>query len=126
MEDAIGVFGLLLYAAIILLFVAVGWKIYEKADQPGWAVLVPIYNFYVLLKVVGRPGWWLLLLLVPIVNFVVAIMVNIDLAKSFGKDWLYGLGITFLGVVFLPMLAFGSATYQGPSAGQEASQVSLT
>lgn len=126
MEDAIGVFGLLLYAAIILFFVAVGWKILEKADQPGWAVLIPIYNIYVLLNVVGRPGWWLILFLVPIVNFVVAIMLNIDLAKSFGKDWLYGLGITFLGIVFLPMLAFGSATYQGPSAGQEAGQVSLT
>jgi len=126
MEDSIGVFGLLLYAAIILFFVAVGWKILEKADQPGWAVLIPIYNIYVLLNVVGRPGWWLILFLVPIVNFVVAIMLNIDLAKSFGKDWLYGLGITFLGIVFLPMLAFGSATYQGPSAGQEAGQVSLT
>lgn len=118
MEDAIGVVGLALYVLIIGFFIAVGWKIYQKAEKPGWVVLIPIYNLYVLMKVVGRPAWWLVLFLIPVVNLVVAIVVNIDLAKSFGKDWLYGLGITFVGVIFLPMLAFGSATYEGPAASE--------
>lgn len=118
MEDAIGAVGIVLYVLIIGFFIAVGWKIYQKADKPGWTVLIPIYNIIVFLKIVGRPAWWFLLLLIPVVNFVIAIVVNIDLAKSFGKDVLYGLGITFLGFIFLPMLAFGSATYQGPAASE--------
>ena len=126
MEDAIGVAGLALYVLIIGFFIAVGWKIYQKAGRPGWVVLVPIYNLYVLMKVVGRPAWWLVLFLLPVVNLVIAIIVNIDLAKSFGKDLLYGLGITFLGFIFLPMLAFGSATYKGPAASESATSESTT
>ena len=67
-----------------------GWKVFTKAGQPGWAILIPFYNTYVLLKIVGRPGWWLVLMFIPLVNIVIAIIVAIDLAKSFGKS-LYGL-----------------------------------
>ena len=118
MEEAIVVFGLLISALIALFFIAVGWKIYQKADEPGWAVLIPIYNIVVLLRMIGRPIWWLILLIIPVVNFIIAIIINIDLAKSFGKDVLYGLGITFLGIIFLPMLAFGQASYEGPAAAE--------
>jgi len=125
MEDIIGLLSFALMVAISVFFIAAGWKLYQKADQPGWAVLVPIYNLYVLLKIVGRPAWWLVLLLIPIVNFIAAVVINIDLAKSFNKDTLYGLGITFLGFIFLPMLAFGSATYQGPAATPAAEQLTI-
>jgi uncharacterized membrane protein YhaH (DUF805 family) len=70
----------------------------------------------VLLKIVGRPGWWLILLLIPLVNFIVAIVIHVDLAKSFGKGVGFGLGLTFLGIIFYPLLGFGDAQYQGPSA----------
>ncbi len=55
----------------------------SKAGQPGWASIVPIYNYIVWCKIVGRPAWWVLLLLIcfPIVH----IILSIDLAKSFGK-----------------------------------------
>ena len=109
MENVIGI----LFLAFSLLSIAVGWKLYQKAGEPGWKVLVPIYNLYVLLKIVGRPAWWLILLITPL-----GLIINFDLAKSFGKDWTYGLGITFLGFIFLPMLAFGSATYEGPAAAE--------
>lgn len=45
------------------------WRIFTKAGQPGWAAIIPFYNIYVLMKVVGRPGWWLILFLIPLVNF---------------------------------------------------------
>ena len=72
---------------------------------------------YVWCKIVGRPGWWLLLLFIPFVNFVIAIILCIDLAKSFGKGVGFGIGIILLGIIFLPILAFSGASYQGPSAG---------
>jgi hypothetical protein len=97
------------------------WRVFTKAGQPGWAALIPIYNIIVILKIVGRPVWWIFLLLVPIVNIVVLFVVYIDLAKSFGKSAGFGVGIALLGFIFLPILAWGSATYRGPAAGAPAS-----
>lgn len=106
----------LFYLGFIIFLIASLWKVFEKAGQDGWKAIIPIYNFYVLLEIVGRPGWWLVLFLVPIVNLIVAILVYIDLAKSFGKGTGFGLGLAFLGFIFLPILGFGDAQYQGPAA----------
>ena len=112
----VGAIGGLIYLAFMVLMVASLWKIYDKAGEPGWAAIVPIYNVVVLLKIVGRPIWWLLLLMIPFVNFIIAILVMIDLAKSFGQGAGYGLGLVFLPFIFSPMLAFGDASYRGPAA----------
>ena len=110
------IFGVLFFLAILVLVIAGGWKMFEKAGKPGWAIIVPIYNVIVILEITGRPIWWILLYLIPIVGFIVAIIVTIDLAKSFGKDALFGVGLIFLGFIFIPILGFGSAKYQGPVA----------
>jgi len=111
-----GIFGSLILLAILVVVIAGGWKMFEKAGKPGWAFIVPIYNVIVILEITGRPIWWILLYLIPIVQIVVAIIVTIDLAKSFGKDALFGVGLIFLGFIFIPILGFGSAKYQGPVA----------
>jgi len=94
-----------------------GWKVFEKAGQPGWAIIVPFYNAYIMLKIAGRPGWWLILYLIPLVNFVIAIIVAIDIAKSFGQSAVFGFFLLFLlcGIGYL-ILGFGDYQYQGPSA----------
>jgi hypothetical protein len=102
---------------IALLVIVAMWKVFTKAGQPGWASIIPIYNIYIWCKIVGRPGWWVILLFIPLVNFIIAIILSIDLAKSFGKGVGFGLGLAFLGFIFWPILGFGSAQYQGPSAG---------
>jgi hypothetical protein len=107
------IFGLL----IALLLIVAMWKVFTKAGQPGWASIIPIYNLYIWCKIVGRPWWWILLMLIPFVNFIVAIILCIDLAKSFGKGVGFGIGLALLGIIFFPILGFGSAQYQGPSAG---------
>ena len=100
--------------AVTVLIVVAMWKIFSKAGQPGWAAIIPIYNLFVWCKIVGRPAWWILLLLICFPIFY--IILCIDLAKSFGKGVGLALGLIFLSVIFLPILGFGSATYQGPSA----------
>lgn len=92
------------------------WRVYTKAGKPGWATLIPIYQLLVLMEIVGRPGWWVLLMLVPFVNVIIGILVMIDLAKSFGKGTGYGLGLIFLAPIFLIHLGFSDARYQGPAA----------
>src|SRR5437016_8266038 len=104
------------YTVFTILIIAAWWKIFSKAGQPGWASIIPIYNLYIWCKIVGRPGWWILLMLIPFVNIIVGIILCIDMAKSFGKGAGFGIGLALLGVIFIPILGFGSAQYQGPSA----------
>jgi len=106
--------------AIAGFFIYVGWQLFEKADQPGWAAIIPIYNIIVTLRIIGRPWWWLLLMLIPIVQIYPLIMIPIDLAKSFGKGTGFGVGLLLLGVIFYPILALGDAEYQGPVAADDA------
>jgi uncharacterized membrane protein YoaK (UPF0700 family) len=107
----------IVYLAILVLVVAGFWKVFTKAGQPGWAAIVPIYNIYILTKIAGRPWWWLLLFFVPLISIVFAVIVSIDVAKSFGKGVGFGLGLAFLAPIFYCILGFGSAQYQGPAAG---------
>lgn len=103
--------------AIAVLSIVAMWRIFTKAKQPGWAAIVPIYNLYVLLKVAGRPGWWLLLYLIPFVNIVIHLLVSIDLAKAFGKSTVFGVvGLFLFAIVGYVMLAFGKAEYKGVHA----------
>ena len=107
-----GIIGLL----IALLLIVAMWKVFTKAGQPGWASIIPIYNLYIWCKIVGRPWWWILLMLIPFVNFIVGIILCIDLAKSFGEGAGFGIGLALLGIIFWPILGFGSAQYQGAAA----------
>jgi hypothetical protein len=108
--------GGLISLAISVVVIVATWRVYTKAGKPGWAAIVPFYNVYVLLKIVGRPGWWLLLYLVPIVDIVIAVVVCVDLAKAFGKSGGFAVLLFLLPFIGFPLLAFGDATYLGPLA----------
>jgi hypothetical protein len=121
---AVGAVMGLVWLAIVLLFIVALWKVFTKAGQPGWAAIVPIYNAYILIKIAGRPGWWLLMLLIPFVNIVFSILLSIDIAKAFGQSAAWGVILLFLlcGIGYL-ILGFGSATYRGaPGMGAGAPQ----
>jgi hypothetical protein len=104
------------YFVVIILLIAAMWKMFSKAGQPGWACIIPIYNIYVLCKIAGRPGWWVLLMLIPFVNFIILIIIDIDIAKAFGKGAGFGIGLILLPFIFFPILGFGSAQYQASAA----------
>lgn len=111
----VGIVIWLFFLAVIIAFaIVVQWKLFDKAGKPGWASIVPIYNIIVLLEIVGKPWWYLLLLLVPVVNIVIMIMVMIALAQVFGKDSGFAVGLIFLSIIFMAILAFGDAKYLGP------------
>lgn len=103
----------LFYLAVCVLMIVASWKVFEKAGQPGWASLIPFYNIYIFLVIAGKPAWWLLLLLIPLVNIIFGVLACIALAQKFGKDALFGIGLALLGVVFFPILAWGDARYSG-------------
>jgi hypothetical protein len=91
------------------------WKVFAKGGQPGWACIVPVYNVYCLIKIAGKEWWWLLLCLVPVVNFVVAIMLLVAVSRNFGKGGGFAAGLIFLPWIFYPILGFGAARYQTPT-----------
>ena len=113
MKALIGLIFLAVELAIIVAIIAGFWKVFTKAGKPGWAAIVPIYNAIVLLEIAGKPLWWVILFFIPIVNIVVAVLVGIAVAKSFGKSDAFGIGLGLLGFIFFPILGFGDAQYQG-------------
>ena len=114
MEDAGTMLFIILAIALAVFYLIAWWKLFAKAGQPGWACIIPIYNTYILLKMAGKPGWWLLLFLIPLVNFILAFIVWIEIAKAFGQGTGFGVGLVLLGFIFLPILAFGDYKYSGP------------
>jgi hypothetical protein len=112
---AIGAIAFIIWAAIIILMIVAMWKLYVKAGQPGWAAIIPIYNIIILLKIIGKPLWWIVLLFIPLVNIVVGFMMAHQTAKVFGKDIGCTIGLILLPFIFYPILAFGSAVYAAPT-----------
>jgi len=115
MGNGLGMGFWVVWLAIMVVMIAAAWKMFEKAGKPGWAAIVPIYNAIVLLDIVGKPMWWIILMLIPVVNIVVGIIVLVRLARSFGKDVGFAIGMIFLPFIFYPILGFGDAQYSKPA-----------
>jgi len=101
----------LIYLGVVALMIASIWKVFTKANQPGWAAIVPIYNIIVMLDVAKKPTWWIAMYFIPIANIVFMIMTMNAVSKNFGKDEGFTVGLVLLGFVFWPILAFGDAKY---------------
>jgi hypothetical protein len=102
----------LIYFAIVVVVLASLWQVFVKAGQPGWAGIIPIYNCYILLKIVNKPVWWLILLFIPIANIIIGFLLSMALAEKFGKSTGFALGLFFLPFIFYPILAFGDCQYR--------------
>jgi hypothetical protein len=100
---------LVICIALILVLLVAMWRVYEKAGEPGWAGILPVVNVFFLARAVGKPMWWGILGLVPIVNLIVWFILCIRLAKRFGRGTGFGIGLVLFSIIFWPILAFGDA-----------------
>ncbi|MCW3467707.1 DUF5684 domain-containing protein [Chitinophaga nivalis] len=92
------------------------WKIFQKAGYRGWESIIPIYGALILLRIIGKPWWWLLLYLIPGVNIIFGIWTLNLLSLSFGQGTGFTLGLVFLGFIFAAILAFDrNIIYKGPA-----------
>ncbi|MCB1276462.1 DUF5684 domain-containing protein [Prosthecobacter sp.] len=112
-QGSLGPVGTIVLLGVVVVMIAAMWKVFTKAGEPGWACLVPIYNVIVYLKISGKPVWWIILFIIPFVNFIIALLVSLGLAKNFGKGGGFGVGLWLLGPIFLMILAFGDAKFVG-------------
>ena len=115
-----GVGMLVVWLAIMVFVIISWWIVFKKAGQPGWAILIPIYNFLVILRVAGKPWWWvfsILLAIIPIVGailfLVVYVLISHGISKNFGQGAGFTVGLVLLSFVFAPILAFGKYEWSG-------------
>jgi uncharacterized protein DUF5684 len=112
----VGTLGFIIYVALIAFMIVTMWKVFTKAGKPGWASLIPFYNLFVMLDIAGKPAWYFILFFIPFANFVAMILILAGMAKNFGQGGGFVIGMIFLPIIFFPILAFGSATYQKKEA----------
>lgn len=116
----VAVFAAMLIPILIIAVITVigKWKVYEKAGKPGWAALIPVYTWIVMLEIIGKPIWWIFLFFIPCVNIIFMIWTVNLLSKSFGQTEGFTVGLILLGFIFYPILGFGNYQYLGPSAAE--------
>lgn len=103
--------------AVAVFMVICNWKIYKKAGKEGWESIIPIYNLIVKFQFLDIPVWMIILLFIPGANIAIPIITAINMAKKFGKDGGYAVGLIFLPIIFYPMLAFGSSEFIATEKG---------
>jgi len=114
---ALGLLGAywLVWAAVMVFWIVVMWRLFTKAGRPGWVAIVPFYNTWVYCEVCGKPGWWMLLLFVPVLNLVIGILLAFLLAERFGHGVGFGIGLVLLSLIFHAILAFGDSRWSPPA-----------
>lgn len=106
-------FGIIIFSVILGLILLISyWKIFNKAGKPGWASIIPIYNYVVMIQIAKLSMIYLILLMLPIVSIFATFKINIEIAKKFGKSTGFGIGITLLPIIFIPLLAFADNAYE--------------
>ncbi len=90
----------ILIFAILLLSPFVGlWVTFKKAGRKGWEGIVPIYNYYIMMKLTGKPNYWIFLFFVPFINVIAFYVLLLDFIKLFNKT---SFGAQLLTVAFFP------------------------
>ena len=105
-------FMILIILACVVLTMVAQWKIFTKAGKEGWKALIPIYNTYTLLQILNMEPLLCLLTLIPVSNFMLGIVMDVKLAKSFGKGTGFAIGLILLTPIFEMILGFGDAKYK--------------
>ncbi|WP_134088805.1 signal peptidase I [Olivibacter sp. XZL3] len=113
---------LIAFLVVFFLGTQIGlWLLFIKAGRPGWESLVPFYREYIITKLTGRPWWWVILLIIPIINLFIGIGLYIDFVRSFGRrSFLDQVGTIVVPFIVFPLWgADKKVTYWGPSATEE-------
>lgn len=106
---------LLIITLIYYILIIIGvWKMYKKAGEAGWKCLIPIYKSYIQAKIAVGDGWMFLIVFAPLIGWIFNLYLTFKFAQSFGKGFLFTLGLIFLPMIYYPILGFGIAEYHGP------------
>ena len=79
---------------------------------------VPVLNVYLLCTIGGKPGWWTVLLFIPVVNVFFAILVFMAIAETRGKPFWWGV---LIAVPLARAVVPGYLAFAGPKVTLQAS-----
>ena len=97
---------------VVLIFsIVYNWIIFKKAKREGWESIIPIYNTIIKFQFLNIPMWMIIILFIPGINVVIPIVIAINMAKKFGKDIGFAIGLIFLPIIFYPIIAFGKSEF---------------
>ena len=105
------VFFWFIFATAIVFQITCMSIVFTKADKPSWGCTVPVYGIILLCDIAGKPRWWTLLCVIPLVNIVAYIVLSIGIARNFEESDGFGVGLILLPVIFYAVLAFGNSDY---------------
>ncbi|MBY0456147.1 MAG: hypothetical protein K2V38_02295 [Gemmataceae bacterium] len=114
-----GLFAYFVIVFVLFIITVIGrWKAFEKAGQPGWAGIVPIYEFYIRAQLAKKESPWFILYVVGILVclplwIVAEFIVTIEYAKKYDRSAGFGIGLVLLPYIFYPILGFGSSEFVG-------------
>ena len=105
-------FIMLMTIAVSLLTVIGQWKVFEKAGKPGWAALIPIYNYIIMMEIAELPTWYIVLYFIPFANIYVQVITYLEIVKRFGEGPGFAIGMLFFPYIFWLILGGKSYKYQ--------------
>ena len=101
----------IIFGMIIIITLLASWEVYRKMGFPGWYAIIPLFNCYVLFREFYGNGWRFLLLFIPLYNIYLTFVVNIEMARRFGRSKAFGICLTLFGPIFLCILAYDVSRY---------------
>jgi hypothetical protein len=129
-------FYLVIVVVFYFVFAFILSRVFKKAGRPAWEAFVPIYQYWVLFEIAGKPGWWSLFFIggfIPLIGFIFSIvflvfllLVSLEMAKRFNRSTAFGvIALWLFSLIGYIILAFGDSTYHAPGAPAVASPGSV-
>lgn len=95
-NGAWGTFLILTALLLVIVTIVAYWRTFTKAGRAGWKCLIPIYNVYILIKIAGKPGWWLLFYFIPFINIIFHLLWAMAFGRKFGKGDMFSVFLLWL------------------------------
>ncbi|MCK5823392.1 MAG: signal peptidase I [Bacteroidales bacterium] len=111
---ALGIGTIITISVLIIAFkIITMWFLFEKGGEAGWISFIPIYNTITIIRIAGKPWWWIFFLLIPIVQIIFLVLIYDGLSNSFGKTSGFTVGLFFLTIIFMAIIAFDKSKFEG-------------
>lgn len=118
MNGTTGIVSLVLF---ILTLIA-NWRIFEKAGEEGWKSIIPIYNFYIICRILKMNFTHFIIafiiLFIPFIQIGAAIYLlyfyvecDFRLSKAFGHGLGYSWGLVLLNTIFVLLIGLSDDKY---------------
>lgn len=112
------IFLVLLCIAVSVFYIITYWKVYQKANKPGWGCIIPVYNLILYLQIAKLSPWLVFVFLANFIPYVggyivlaFQLYITYCFGRAFNKSTGFIIGMMLLPFIFFPILAFGNSTY---------------